>query len=154
MNQKIIFFLALLISSCVYDAPKKGIVISIHNQTDGPLLITDSLGGHLKMYDTAKINNRIFIDRPGNYMAAYATYDKFYSGTIIDSFERKNQDYIRLYLLGENHFPNDTSNFVFGNPYRSFDINIGTIKKYKLNHLFIYKDTILFEHNFDYTIRK
>jgi hypothetical protein len=92
----------------------------------------------------------MFIERPGNYMSEYATHNKFYSETFIDILKLKNQNFIRLYIFGQNHFQSDTTNFQFSNPYRYFDFNIDTVKKYELNHLFIYKDTILLKHNFDY----
>jgi hypothetical protein len=89
--------------SCVYDPPQKGIDIWIHNQTEKPLMLMDSLNSEAKIFDTAKVNNRMFIERPGNYMSEYATHNKFYSETFIDILKLKNQNFIRLYIFGENH---------------------------------------------------
>lgn len=150
MKAQLLLISVFLMSSCVYDPPKKGIDIFIHNQTGKQIVIADSLGADVKLYDTAKVNNRVFVNRLGNYMAEYTTYNKFFSQTVIDSFKKHNHNYITLYILDENHLPDSAGKFIFSNPYRSFDINMDTISNYKLNHLFIYKDTILFEHRYDY----
>ena len=142
---------AFLLFSCIYDPPQKGKEISIHNQTDKPIVILDSLNGdYRKLYDTAKVNGRIFISRRPNYLTEYGVYQKFYFDLEMDNLKTKGINKIKLYIIDSSEQQKTLSKISINHSFRSFDINIDTLKKYDLNHLFISKDTILFEHDFNY----
>jgi hypothetical protein len=142
-----IFFLC----SCVYDPPQKGKEIFIHNQTDKPIIIVDSLtGNQLRLYDTANVNNRRYIIRQSKYMTEYGNYQKFYSDVEMNNFKLKNNNKITFYIIDTSDLQNILRQFSIDNSLRSFDVNIDTLKKYDLNHLFITSDTILFEHDYNY----
>jgi hypothetical protein len=138
----------LLLFSCVYDPPQKGKEIFIHNQTDKPLIIIDSLTAfQTKLYDTATVNGRIYISRETNYMTEYDLYSKILSDFELEDLKNKKINKITIYIIDTGAL-RDTSSQITVN--RSFDINIDTLIKYDLNHLFIIKDTILLEHDYSY----
>jgi hypothetical protein len=138
----------LLLFSCIYHPPQNGKEILIHNQTDRPIVILDSLTGNLKLYDTATVNNRRYISREPNYLTEYGIYPKFYSEVEMNHLNSKNK--ITLYILDTFYLSNTLSQVSSKHLFRSFDINIDTLKKYNLNHLFINDDTIFFEHDYNY----
>jgi len=145
-----------LLCSCVYDPPPKGKEIFIHNQTDRPIIIVDSLtGSQLRLYDTPMVNNRRYITRQAKYITEYGNYQNFHSDLEMDNFKLKNNNKITFYIIDTSDVQNILSQISIDNSLRSFDINIDTLKKYDLNHLFITSDTILFEHYYNYhTSRK
>ena len=141
-----------LISSCVYDPPQKGKTITIHNQTDKPILVLDSLNGkYFKLYDTATVNGRKYISQQANYVSDHGIYFKFYSNPAMESLKSKKSNKIGLFVIEQNNLHNGPSTVFVSHLYRSFDISIDTLKKYELNDLLITKDSILFEHEYDYS---
>jgi len=68
----------------------------------------------------------------------------------MDNFKLKNNNKITFYIIDTSDVQNILSQISIDNSLRSFDINIDTLKKYDLNHLFITSDTILFEHYYNY----
>jgi hypothetical protein len=142
--------------TCFYDASLKGKEISVHNQTDKQFLLVDSLSGnYFKLYDTAMVNGRKNITRQPNYVTEYGYYNCFYSDPVLETVKIKKSNTLTLYLVEQANLHNDPKSVFAGRLYRSFNINVDTVKKYQLNHLFIMTDTIMLEHDFDYsTIRK
>jgi hypothetical protein len=143
--------LSFLLVSCVYDPPLKGKSFFIQNQTAKPVFVIDSLtGNYFKLYDTAKVNNRPYIGRRPNFITEYGLFERFYSNAEMDNIMLKKKGKSTLYFVDQVHL-GDTPGIVLTNHlYRSFDINIDTLKKYGLNHLFVTEDTILLEHDFDW----
>ena len=151
LRPELLFILLLFLFSCVYDPPQKGKEISIHNQTDKPIIIVDSLNGnHARLYDTAMVNGRRYISRQPNYMTGYGVYQKFSSDGKINNLKNRKIDKIELYIIDTSDLQNTFSQIYTNRLFRSFDINIDTLEKYDLNHLFITNDTILFEHDYSY----
>jgi hypothetical protein len=67
LKPELLSILLLFLFSCVYDPPRKGKEISIHNQTDKAIIIMDSLNGNrARLYDTAMVNGRGYISRQPN----------------------------------------------------------------------------------------
>lgn len=140
-----------LLCSCAYDPPPKGKEIFIHNQTDKPIIIADSLTeSQLRLCDTAMVNNRRYITRHAKYMTEYGNYENFYSDLEMGNFKLKNNNKITFYIIDTSAVQNILSQISINNSLRSFNINIDSLKKYNLNHLFITSDTILFEHEYNY----
>jgi len=151
MKLKPELLLLLFLFSCVYDPPQKGKEILIHNQTGKPIIIVDSLNGNrARLYDTATVNGRRYISRLPNYTTAYGDYQKFYSDGKINNLKNRKIDKIELYIIDTSDLQNTFSQIYTNRLFRSFDINIDTLEKYDLNHLFITNDTILFEHDYSY----
>jgi len=142
---------SLILFSCVYDPPQKGKEILIYNQTNKPVIVLDSLtGDHLKVYDTAIVNNRRYISRQSNYVTEYGTYQKFYSDFEMNNLKSKKMDKVTMYIIDTNNLQNTLNHVSANHSFRSFDITIDTLKKYDLKHLFITNDTILLEHDYSY----
>jgi hypothetical protein len=140
-----------LLCSCVYDPPPKGKEIFIHNQTDKPIIIVDFLpGSQLRVYDTAMVNDRKYISRQSKYITEYGNYQKFYSDFELDNLKLKNNNKITFYIIDTSQVQNILSQISIDNSLRSFNVNIDSLKKYDLNHLFIASDTLLFEHAYNY----
>lgn len=151
MKLKPEFILIFLLCSCIYDPLLKGKEISIHNQTNRPIMVLDSLSeNYFKFYDTATVNGRRYISRQANYVVEYDVYRSFYSDTEIEYLKNKNFNKITLYVIDYNNLENATGSILINHLYRSFNISIDTLKKYELNHLFITTDTTLLEHAYDY----
>lgn len=145
------FIFLFLLCSCVYDPPQKGKEIFIHNQTDKPIIIIDSLTeNRLRLYDTAIVNNRRYITRQSKYITEYGNYQTFYSDFELDNLKLKKNNKITFYIFVTSDVRTASSQISVDNPLRSFDINIDSLKKYNLNHLFITSDTIIFEHDYNY----
>lgn len=141
----------LLLFSCVYDPAQKGKEILIHNQTGKPIIIVDSLTGScLKLYDTAVVNGRKYISRQPNFIAEYSVYQKMYFDSEINNLKNKKINKITLYIIDTSTVRNTLNQISINHSFRSFDINIDTLEKYALSHLFINKDTVLLEHDYSY----
>jgi hypothetical protein len=151
MKLKPEFILIFLLCSCIYDPPRKGKDVSIHNQTNRPIMVLDSLTEkYFKLYDTAKVNDRRYISRQPAYITEYGVYRRFYSDAEIENLKNKNINRIALYVIDYNNLGNTPGSILINHLYRSFDISIDTLKKYELNHLFISTDTMLLEHDYNY----
>jgi len=151
MNLRLEYSLIFLLGSCIYDPPLKGKEVSIHNQTDRPIMVLDSLSErYFKLYDTATVNGRRYISRQANYVAEYDVCRRFYSDAEIDYLKSKNLNKITLYVIDYNNLENAPGSILINHSYRSVDISTDTLKKYALNHLFITTDTILLEHTYNY----
>ena len=96
------------------------------------------------------VNGRRYISRQPNYMTGYGVFQKFYSDGEINNLKNKKINKIKLYIIDTNDLQNTLSQISTNHLFRSFDINIDTLEKYDLNHLFITNDTILFEHDYSY----
>jgi hypothetical protein len=83
-------------------------------------------------------------------MTEYGVYQKFYSDGEMNNLKNKKINKIKLYIIDTSDLQNTFSQIYTNHLFRSFDINIETLEKYDLNHLFIINDTILFEHNYSY----
>ncbi len=83
-------------------------------------------------------------------MTEYGNCQNFYSDLEMDNFKLKNNNKITFYIIHTSDVQNILSQIPINNSLRSFDVNIDTLKKYDLNHLFIRSDTILFEHDYNY----
>jgi hypothetical protein len=152
MKLKPEFFLIFLVCSWICKPASKRKEVSIHNQTDRAIIVLDSLNvGSFKLYDTAIINGRRYISRKPNYISEYGVYTRFYSLTEIDYLKNKNMNKITLYVIDCNDLLNVKESIVINHSYRSLDISIATLEKYELNHLFITADTMLIEHDYDYS---
>jgi hypothetical protein len=156
MRVRFELFFLLLPLSCVYDPPLKGKTLSVHNQTEKQFLVIDSLtGNYFKLYDTALVNDRKNIARQGNYLSEYGDYESFYSNRELDIVKAKRLNTLTLFFVEQTNLRNSPGNALTRHLYRSFKINVDTLKKYQLNHVFLSEDTIIFEHGYDYlTIRK
>ncbi|MEP7143256.1 MAG: hypothetical protein ABI707_10320 [Ferruginibacter sp.] len=143
----------LFVSSCIYDPPEKGQEISIHNQTDKTIIVLDSLKGDFpNLYDTSIVNGRIYIRRQSNYITEYSVYQSFYSDNKINSQKNKTTNKITLYFIDQKDAQNTLGQISSNHLFRSFEINTDTLKKHDLNHLFINRDTMLLEHDYNYFI--
>ena len=146
--------LLFLLTSCIYDPPLKGKTIFIHNQTGKTLFVVDSLtGNYFKLYDTAKVNDRRYISRRPNFMTKYGLWERFYSNNEIDSIRRKRNNRLTFYFIEQEFLQNTPSTVLANRSFRSFEINIDTLKKYELNHVFITENTVLLEHKHDFYTR-
>ena len=142
------FFVVFLLLSCIYDPPLKGKEISIHNQTNRPLLIVDSLtGGYFKLYDTAIVNNRRYITRLSNFVTEYGV---FHSDQEMEALKHKKKNSITLYIIGQENLKYAPDSIFTNRLFRSFELIIDTLKKHELNQLFITEDTIFLGHDFEY----
>lgn len=151
LKPELLFILLPFLFSCVYDPPLKGKEISIHNQTDKQIIIVDSLyGNHARLYDTAIVNGRRYIARLPNYMIEYGVYKKFYSDDEMNNLKNKKVNKMKLYIIDTSAVQNTFNQIHTNHLFRSFEINIDSLEKYDLNHLFITNDTILFEHDYSY----
>lgn len=83
-------------------------------------------------------------------MTEYGNYQKFYSDFEMDNLKLKNKNKITFYIIDTSDVQNILSRISIDNSLRSFYVNIDSLKKYDLNHLFITSDTILFEHDYNY----
>ncbi|RYE14332.1 MAG: hypothetical protein EOP34_06815 [Rickettsiales bacterium] len=148
LNLELIFI--FLLSSCVYDPQPKGKEIIIHNQTTKQVVILKSLTqADLSLYDTLMINNRRYINRRSNFMTEYGIYEIFYSNTEMNNLKNlKNQ--ITLYIIDPKVLQNNARQ-VTNNSILSFNIDVDTLNRYDLNHLFITDNKISLEHNYNYT---
>lgn len=147
--------LIFLLSSCIYDPPLKGKEVYIHNQTNGALLVIDSLtGNYFKLYDTAKVNDRVYISRRPGFIAEFGSYLRFVSNNEIDKVTLKKKNKITLYFVDKAYLQNESGTILSNNVYRSFDIIIDTLKKYELNHLFVTGDSIFLDHHYDFYTRQ
>jgi len=145
----------LFLFSCIYDPPQPGREILIHNQTNKSILILDSLTGSLlNLYDTAIVNKRIYISRKPNYITDYGIYQKFYTDFELDSLKSSKNNRITLYIIDTLSLKNTLNQISDKRLFRSVVIDIDTLKKYDLNHLFITDDTILFEHDYNYYAKR
>ena len=143
--------LSFLLVSCIYDPPPKGRTVFIHNQTGYPFFVVDSLtGNHLKLYDTTKVNDRHYISRRPNFTTEYGVFERFYSDNEINSIQHKRNNRLTFYFIGQEFLQNTPSTVLANHSFRSFEISIDTLRKYELNHLFVTKDTVLFEHHHDF----
>jgi hypothetical protein len=143
--------LCLQLTGCVYDPPPIGKTISLHNQTDRSLFVSDSLTGkYFRLYDTVRINERSYIQKSSRFLNAYTFVELFYSNNELASFAKYRNNQLSFYLIDVSDRQEMSVTGLTNNSFRSFIINIDTIKKYELNHLFITKDTILLEHSFRY----
>ena len=114
-------------------------------------MVLDSLNGkHFKLYDTAMVNDRRYISRQPNYITECGVYRSFYSDAKFDDLKNKNINKITLYVIDYANLENTPGSILINHSYRSLDINIDTLKKYELNHLFISTDTMLLEHDYNY----
>jgi len=146
--------LIFLLGHCTYDPPQKGKELLIHNQTDRAFLVLDSLNGKsFTLYDTAKVNDRVYITRQPNFVAEFTSFTRFYSNMKMDVIRLKNKNWTTLYFVDQADIHLSPQAILASHAYRFFSINIDTLAKYELNHLFITKDTILFEHDYDYCER-
>jgi len=146
------FFLIFLVCSWICDPPSKRKEVSIHNQTDRAIIVLDSLNVRsFKLYDTATINGRRYISRKSNYITEYGVYRRFYSLAEIDHLKNENINKITLYVIDYNDLQNVNDSILLKYSYRSVDISIVMLEKYELNHLFITADTMLIEHDYDYS---
>jgi hypothetical protein len=141
--------------SCIYDPPLKGKTVFIHNQTGQQLFVAESLtGNYFNLYFNATVSSRRYISRQPDFMTEYGLLEQFYSTSEMDSLQQNRKNKLTLYFVDQAHLQ-ETPNMVLAKHlYRSFDINIDTLKKYELNHLFVTQNAILFEHNYDYTNRR
>jgi hypothetical protein len=131
-------FFILFLFSCIYDPPQKGKEILIHNQTNKPIIILNSLNlKYLKLYDTAMVNERIYITRQPNYITGYSIYQNFFSDNELNDLKSKNISSVTFYIVDEAEVKNTLNAILNNHAYRSFDVNVDTLKKYQLNHLFI-----------------
>lgn len=83
-------------------------------------------------------------------MTEYGFFERFYSDNEIDSIQLKRNKRLTLYFIKQEFLQNTPSALFANHSFRSFDINIDTLKEYKLNHLFITNDTVLLEHDYDF----
>ena len=142
LKPELLFILLLFLFSCVYDPPQKGKEISIHNQTDKPLIIVDSLNiNDARLYDTAIVNGRRYISRQPNYMTEYGVYQKFYSDGELNNLKNKKINKIKLCIIDTSDLKNTFSQIYINHLFRSFDINIDTLEKYNLISDLLYEQS-------------
>ena len=145
-------FVILFFFSCVYDPPQNGKEVIIHNQTNSSIFISGTLNkGYLHLYDTSLINGRKDITRIGNYLPEYGTWVDFISDGEMNALRKKNVNTIKLYIINKEDFSKSIDEILNQHAFRTFEINIDEVKKHAINHLFIYQDKMLFEHNYSYT---
>jgi len=96
------------------------------------------------------VNDRRYISRKANYLTEYNNYQKFYTNLEMDNLRNKKINTITLYFIDPGALQNILKQISTDTSLRSFDVNIDTLKKYQLNHLFITNDTVLFEHDHNY----
>jgi hypothetical protein len=141
-----------LLGHCTYDPPLKGKELWIHNQTDKAFLVLDSLDGNsFKLYDTSKVNDRVYITRQPNFVTEFTSFTRFYSNKKMNVIRLIHKNWTTLYFIDEANIYQSPQTVLASHTYRSFRINIDTLAKYELNHLFITRDTILFEHDYAYS---
>jgi hypothetical protein len=144
-------FLIFLFFSCIYDPPPKGKELIIHNQTDKPIMVLDSLtGNYYRLYDTAKVNGKRYISRRADYLTEYGMFVNFISEDEFNSMGRKNLDKITLYVVNQDELQNSPKSTLTNNSFRSIDISIDILKEFELNHLFITNDSLFLKHEYDY----
>jgi hypothetical protein len=143
----ILFALPILLTACVYDPPTKGKSIGIHNQTDSDILVLDSLknDANLNLYDTAKVNSRMYISRKYNYITEYNNFIKFLPDAYIQELRKDNRDKLSFYFIKKINLEKPLNEILVNHLYRSTEINLDTLEKYGLNHLFILLEH---DHNF------
>jgi len=147
LKLKLIFI--LLLSSCVYDPQQKGKDVIIHNQTDKALIISNFLTqDNLRLYDTTVVNNRRYISMQPNYINKYGVYPRFYSDIEMDNLKNKENNKITFYISDPVVLRNTLKNAPIGKSLRLIEISVDTLKKYDLNHLFIFNDTVFLEHKY------
>ena len=143
--------LVIFMCSCVYDPPPKGKELTIHNQTEKPIVVRDSLtADYFKLYDTAKVNGRKYIRRKDNFLTEFNVVQLFYTDVAMDLKKIKSNGKIRLYFIDEAYMEIRPEDILKNQTYRFIDIHVDTLNKYQLNHVFFTSDTILFEHDMDY----
>ena len=149
---KIIILLALgtLLKTCFYD-PQKGKDVIIHNQTDSFVLVLDSLNiEKIALYDTASVNGRVYISRKPNYLTEFNNIKKFISDSYIRKLTKDKIDKLTFYFIDKINLGKSPNQILTNHLYRSIEINLDTLDKYKLNHLFLTDNAILLEHEHDF----
>ncbi|HEY2727903.1 MAG TPA: hypothetical protein VGI61_12055 [Parafilimonas sp.] len=96
------------------------------------------------------VNGRIFITRQPNYMTEYSICQSFFSDNELNDLKNKKINKITFYIIDQAELQNTLNVILINYAYRSFDINIDTLKEYQLNHLFITEDKTLLENDYSY----
>jgi hypothetical protein len=123
----------------------------LYTQTGHSLFVIDSLSeDYLKLYDTSKVNDRRYINRRPNFMTEYGLYELFYSDNKIDSVQHKRNNWLTFYFIKGEFLQYAPSTVLANRSFSSFEINIDTLKRHELNHLFVTEDTVILEHDYNF----
>ena len=146
----ILFALGTLLKTCFYD-PQKGKDLIIHNQTNSFVVVLDSLNiEKIALYDTALVNGRMYISRKPNYLTEFNNFKKFISNSYILKLRKNKIDKLTFYFIDKINLGKSPNQILTNHLYRSIEINLDTLDKYKLNHLFLTDNSILLEHEHDF----
>lgn len=137
--------LFLVLSSCVYDPPLVSKDVPVFNQCNEPVVVLKSLqGDSIRLFQEEVRNGRKHISRMSCFVPEYGIYNLPFSDK---ELEGKKQ--IRLYIVAGSDSRKPLAQISADHLYRSFDIDVPALKKEELNYLFVYPDTVIFEHDME-----
>lgn len=144
--------LLFFLSGCFYDPPIKGKDIIIENQTNDFVFVTQNLEElkNLKLYDTFKINNLMYISARPNYIPQYRQWINFLSDVKLDIIKN---DTLTFYFLTNTNQQKTFLEINNSNLYKIIQIPIDQIKKNDINNIFYYKDSIVYTNKRDFETR-
>jgi hypothetical protein len=144
----------ILLSSCNYDPPPKGVQVYIENQTNKIIFVSQSFleDTIINLYDTFYVNNRLQIEANGRLVYGYTKYNLFLSD--LDIKKMSKDSLFTIYFLKEKSLNLSPKEVRKNKLYDSLILNINDIRKNQVNHVFIYDTLIISEHKFNITHKK
>ena len=140
----------MTMGGCIYDPPKKGNEIIIHNQTEGYIFVTDSLPaqGNIRLYDTSLVNKRRQVETKGEYIPRHANGEYFLYEAQYHQLKRKENGTVTLYFIVEKDIGKTYDEIKRDKLYKEFSAGPDDVMNSELNHIFYYNDTIILEHTY------
>jgi hypothetical protein len=143
--------LLYLLTGCVYDPPKKGYDIIIHNQTGQYVYVVDSLPatGRPVVYDTFLVNKRPMVQAMGNYIPEYAQWRFFLLENQYQYIRSKKAGKDTLYFIKAGDIDKSYDSIKNNRLYTMYPYLVDEIKNNTINRLFYYNDSIVLMHTFN-----
>lgn len=150
----LLFFAAasVMVCSCVYDPPQKGISIFIENQTDEFLYIApDSLqaNSYLACYDTAVVNGQQYIIAKGSYIPPFSKYEYFLTTQHMKKLKDLKMEVQPLYIVPGKHCNAMTDSIIKNSLFKKAEIPYAKLDADSTYYLFVWKDKTSFTATFD-----
>jgi hypothetical protein len=141
----------LFLTGCVYDPPRKGYEITIHNQTDQYVYVVDSLRdkGRPFAYDTFLVNKRPVIQTQGNFIPKYDQWVYFLLENQYQYIKSKKAGKNTLYFIKAGDIDKSYDSIKNNRLYTIYPYHVDEIKNNNINHLFYYNDSIVLMHTFN-----
>lgn len=143
--------LLFLLMGCVYDPPRKGYEIIIHNQTDQYVYVVDSLPstGQPVVYDTFLVNKRPMVETLGKYIPKYAVWMYYFFENQYQYIKTKKAGKDTLYFIKAGDIDKSYDSIRNNRLYTIYPYQVDEIKNNNINHLFYYNDSMVLMHTFN-----